>query len=307
MLSKTELENTYGSITNDTSSSNKSFGLTLMNEIIRQICSDHAWDFLEAHTNISTVASTQFYDLPNDYLKLIAVEVTIGSTQYVPLECPNRRFWEMLNSNTSDTSDTPQYYFVWKGQIGFYPTPASSTSNAIGLSYRKKVVDLSMADYTTGTVDIITNGSGAVTGAGTTWTAPMIDRYLRVTQSDTATAAGDHQWYKISAVGSTTTLTLDKNYEGTSLTTGAGAAYTIGEMPILPEAFHMLPVYYAAMTYFATKNVDSGRFKKFQELYTNAYVQLRKDHGRKSSNVVVVDEPPNVISPNLAPSGLAES
>ena len=100
---------------------------------------------------------------------------------------------------------------------------------------------------------------------------------------------------------------LDKNYEGTSLTTGASAAYTIGEMPILPEAFHMLPVYYAAMTYFATKNVDNKRFKHFQELYTNAYVQLRKDHGRKSSSVVVVDEPPAVLNSNLAPSGLTEA
>ena len=301
MLSKTELENTYASITNDTSTANKAFGLTLMNEIIRQICSDHAWDFLEAHTDISTVDSQQFYDLPNDYLKIIAVEMTIGSTQYVPLECPNRRFWEMLNSTKSVESDVPQYYFIWNGQIGFYPTPSSTTSDAIGLSYRKKVVDLSIADYETGTITTATNSDETITASGTTFVADMVDRYLRIDKP-----TGDHQWYKIETFTDTTHLELVKKYEGTSISSGS-ATYTIGEMPILPEAFHMLPVYYAAMTYFATKNVDNGRFKHFQELYVNAYTQLRKDHGRKSSNVVVVDEPPNVINPNLAPSGLAES
>ena len=57
--------------------------------------------------------------------------------------------------------------------------------------------------YEDGTADV-TQNSRAVTGSGTNWTSAMVGRYFRV--------EGKTDWYKIIAVGSTTSLTLDVPY-----------------------------------------------------------------------------------------------
>jgi predicted CXXCH cytochrome family protein len=70
--------------------------------------------------------------------------------------------------------------------------------------------------YTTGTAKF-TNGSPAVAGTGTTWTAQMVGMYL---QKDINSPA-----YRISAVGSATSLTLASAYTGA--TDAAAGAYAI--------------------------------------------------------------------------------
>lgn len=72
-----------------------------------------------------------------------------------------------------------------------------------------------IASYSTGTVTV-TNNSTAVTGSGTTWISNHVGGHIRV-------ADGDH-YYRISAVGSATTITLDTAYVGT---TASGATYEI--------------------------------------------------------------------------------
>ncbi len=72
------------------------------------------------------------------------------------------------------------------------------------------------AYYATGTARF-TNGSTAVTGTGTTWTAQMVGMYI---QKDISSPA-----YRISAFGSTTSLTLAAAYTGP--TDASAAAYVI--------------------------------------------------------------------------------
>lgn len=71
-----------------------------------------------------------------------------------------------------------------------------------------------VASYTTGTVSV-TNGSATVTGSGTTFTAAMVGRKFRVSGS---------AYYTIKTFTSTTSITLDQAYTGT---TASGSTYEI--------------------------------------------------------------------------------
>jgi len=76
--------------------------------------------------------------------------------------------------------------------------------------------------YTTGTL-AATNGSTAVTLTGGTWPATILPGWFLYIGS-AAPAQAIAGWYEITAVGSTTTLTLDRAYTGT---TGSGKAYML--------------------------------------------------------------------------------
>lgn len=70
-------------------------------------------------------------------------------------------------------------------------------------------------NYTTGTITA-TNGSNAITGSGTTFTAGMVGKAIRI--------GTDTKFYLVGSYSSATSITLNSNYTGT---TGAGKAYFI--------------------------------------------------------------------------------
>jgi hypothetical protein len=70
-----------------------------------------------------------------------------------------------------------------------------------------------VAPYETGTVDV-TNNSATVTGNSTVWTSAMVGRKIRV--------AGENAYYRIKTVGSTTSITLEVPYQGTTKTLALG-------------------------------------------------------------------------------------
>lgn len=297
MKSYTALRDLYGTLTNNDTSANKTLGDQLINDAYRLITSARDWDFLQRTKTDNTVASQQFYNLPADYDSLVNVTVTIGTTVYTPRECPSKVQWDILNATTSWTSNFPEWFFVFNGQLGFYPTPSSSTSGAITYTYRKRVRDLSSADYTTGNVSAITSGALAVTGSGTTWTAPMASRFIKFTPTDTANASGDGLWYEISSVGGATALTLTDAYLGSTIS--SNTAYTIGQMPLLPEPYQVLPVYKATEVYFTTINPELERAQMFKQQYEEYYSRLLADYGPKTTNVVIDTEPRYPNNPNL--------
>ena len=110
-----------------------------------------------------------------------------------------------------------------------YPFPtAAGTADYGTFYYVKRVVDMQYDDYTTGTVTL-TNASAVVTGASTTFTAAMVGRYIKGNL--------DARWYELSTFTSTTVMGLKKTFQGT---TASALAYTIGEMPLIPEEYHNL-------------------------------------------------------------------
>lgn len=299
MLTFTLMRNLWGNLVNNATSSALSVGDTLMSQSYKQLTSARDWDFLQRTKTASTVASQQFYNLPGDYDKLETCYVTIGDIIYTPKEAPSRSFWDRLNYSTTFTSDIPEWFFVFNGTLGFWPIPSASTSDAITYVYRKRVPDLNIADYTTGNISAITTATTAVTGSGSSWSTPMAGRYLRATATDTANGSGDGLWYEISSVGSATTITLVDAYLGQTISTNT--AYTIGQVPVLPEPYQVLPVYRAAQLYYMSIQPEAERADRYRLLYEELYANLLAEYGSKTSNVVLDRGYNPPLNPNLFP------
>jgi len=295
MLSYTGSRNLYADLTNNDSSSNLSFGDTLINEAIKFMLGDQAWYFLEAQATDTTVASQANYELPADFDKMNTVTITSGSTKYNPTPLKSRDDYDFMTESTQ-TSDIPQYYFIYDNTLYFWPTP-SSAGNTITMNYKKRVVDLSQADYTTGTITTATNGDETIVGDSTVWVAGMAGRYIRITAP-----TGDHKWYKIASVTNNTNLELDVPYVGTSIAAGS-ATYTIGEMSVIPEKYQIAPVYHAAATYWMTNN-ESGRASNFMEMFEQSRKSMKFEESKKTTNSVLNNVNKNVIrNPNLFING----
>lgn len=237
------------------------------------------------------VLSTAYMENPE------TVYVTVGNYRYSPIEVSTRIAWDKLNE-VQVSSNIPTHWFWWDEGVQLFPR--QTTSNVITFNARLKLKDLSLADYTTGTVDIVTNGSTTVTGSGTTWTTQMAGRWLQITPSNTANSGGDGYWYEIAQVTSATVLVLRKPYGGLSLTTGAAAAYTIGQASLIPEPHDFLPIYDALRVYFTSVDPEPNKAKLYTSLYQEGYLQLTRDWGTKIDVVLDrgIDDPP-MINPNF--------
>lgn len=265
-----------------------------VNDGIRYALGSHAWPFLEKTSTLASVASQQFYQLPYDYGQLISAITTIGTTQYVPIECPNREQWNILNTSTAITSDIPKYYIIFGNTIGFWPMPASN-AGTYTFTYKKAVKDLSISDYSTGTIVSVANGGIAVVGSGTTWAVSMAGRYLQIAESNTANK-GDGFWYQIASSASTTSITLTAPYGGTAISAGA-ATYTIGQMSVLPENYQSLPIWYATAEYWGTQR-EIQRYDYFRGKFDEGVKQMLEEFGQKSESAVIDNGPWRGWGPN---------
>lgn len=288
MKSYTTLRNLYGSLTNDTGATNLTLGDQLINDGIREFTGAVSGYYLYDDQDITMIADTQFYDLNNDFGKLRAVKKTIGSQIYTPTEINSLDRWNKLNQSVS-ASNIPDYFFILNNQIGFYPTP--SDTETVTVYYQKKFKDLSVADITTSTIATATNGSKNIVASGGL-VADMVGRYLRIT-----TPTGDGLWYKIDTFTDATHITIDKNYQGTSIAAGT-AACIIGEMPIIPEAYHIAPVQYAVAQYWQM-NGEPVRAREYERRYAELIARAKADINSLSTSPVLNDMPIQITNPNL--------
>lgn len=256
-----------------------------------------AIDITDTGTGTHTLSvNTIFQPLPYDMDLVESVTVKVSGTIHTPKPSPSADHFDKLRYSTYN-SDIPEWWFIDEGKIAVWPRSATA-GNVISVKGKIRVPDLRIADYSTGTVDIITNGSQKVTGSGTSWTKSMVGRWIRVTHTDTDASSGDGEWYEVIAVESSTILYLGRPYGGRSLTTGAAAAYIIGQMPLLPEAFHDLPEFYAAFRYW-TKEKDE-RKDEFKGLYIEGVKELFKAYSVNDLSMVIDDgEGGTNINPNL--------
>lgn len=288
MLTYTSRRNLFGDLCNNSSSATLTIADRLMNDSEKRIISAKDWPFLWRQYTKTTTASTQAINLPAYTSHPQSIYVTVGSYRYSPKEISNRSEWDKLNE-TVTTSDIPEYYFIYDGQLLLHPTPSSS-SNVVTFNARRIARDLNIADYTTGNITTVaTSGSTTtVTGSGTTWHTGMIGRYIRITDGDAAnTLSGDHIWYEIASVPSSTTLTLTRTYGGTAIS-GASASYTIGQVSLIPEPHNLLPVFDALNIYFTSIEPDSNKAQLYANKYENGYAQMVRDFGSKVD--VVLDD-----------------
>lgn len=274
----------------------------LINDHRRQILSAKQWWFLEKSFSYTTVAATQGTTLQGDIDRIVADPiVTIGTQRYQPRESPSINHWNDLNF-TSYQSDTPEWWIYLYGQLLLFPIP-SAGGKTVEFTAKQKVIDLSIADYTTGTITTATNASTAIVGSGTTWTAGMAGAWLQIAKGFAANL-GDGIWYQIGSVGSTTTISLSNKYGGTSIAAGS-ATYKIGQCSILPEQYASIPVYGALSEYFTSIEPNPTQAQLYAGMGTTLKKQMDAEQSNRSGGRVL-DEgiyQREQINPNLIVRG----
>jgi hypothetical protein len=277
MLTWSGLQLAYQNNTNDVSAANLTFGKVAMNRGYHKLVRAGNFDFPELRTALTSVDGTYVYTLPPQFSKIKEV-VWERTGQFYPLqEIGTLNQWDILYN--ADTKGDPQFYMPRKAVTGYntwelwlYPIPSES-SITIRVTYLRLVPDLSADDYTTGTITA-TNGSTAITGAGTTFTAAMVGRSIQLP---------DGLWYDIASFTSTTSIALTYAYQGT---TTAGATYTIGQIPLIPHPHHDAIYAYAVAEYYQKRRElnDAGYWRGVYEL---AKKELETDRLNRTTSQVI--------------------
>ena len=274
----------FGQLTNNPDASNLALGDILINESARYIINSASWPFLEKTKTELTVLGQQFYDLPSDFDKIIGVTLLNGTVLYTLEEITSRGQWDYLNTSTATQSNIPSHFYIFDGQFGIYPKPSVSNLT-LTIIYQRTNKDLSIGDYTTGTITTATNGSTAIVGGSTAWTTKMNGMWLTITDS-LADNTGDGFWYQIDSVQDANHLTLTSKYNGVSIATGT-APYIIGQTSIIPEEFQILPIYRAAQIYYTSIQPETARAQLYGKLYDEGMKRMFDDLGSKSSSPVL--------------------
>lgn len=311
METYTSLLSTYQGWT-DSSSENQTNGTGYINDSIRTICNLQGGKlrFLETTKDMVTVASQEGYQIPNKFRKLIDMYVYSGSgastdSLYTPEMVFDPVRWKQIKQARLGEADVPEFAYVENTKFYLNPTPATS-GHKITLRGRLNVRDISIADYTTGTIVSVANQGTAVVGSGTTWTADMVGRYIQIGQT-TAANGGDGFWYEIGGYTSSTAITLTKPYEGTAIVAGS-ATYTIGQVPPIPEAYQAAILYRAAATYWEDKSemekakrfwlrYDGGNEAGYSQTYGGLIGQMLENEGETEEGAYI---PPFGSNRNVA-------
>lgn len=295
MRTTTSYTNDFTNLTNNTSTANATLGLRLSNDALRYLTG--VFFFNEATYTVpgGTVAGQAGYTLPFNNKQVINTTVLVGSVLWQPVECATKKQYDALNV-IQFSNDFPQFYYIYNNQLLLWPTPATN-ANVITINYKRRIRDLSVVDYTTGTVTV-TNGSTSVTGSGTAWTKNMANRWLNVPLTSSDTTTGDDEWYQIASVTNATTLVLNNQYQGGTATSVA-SGYTIGEVPILPEDYQDLPLYRAMYVYFTSINHNKDKATYWKGLYDEGYKRLDAEFGSKTASVGLTPQNYPVVNPNL--------
>lgn len=299
MISVTKLQSMYGALSQNNTDENLALGLQIMNQEQRYLLQKFFSN--EGSFTDKTVAQQQYYKAPPNYSKLKTITITIGNLTWTLTEILTRQEWDRLNVFPY-YSDIPVNYFIYPAgdrgvKIGIWPIPSNS-DNTITFNYKYRIPDLSLADYTTGTLSVTTNTT-AVTGSGTTWTTTantgLESRWLQISPTK-----GDNLWYQIASVNSATSLTLYAPYQGITVSSGT---YTIGQMPILMEDFHDMLVYKALVFYFSSIVDNPQKATEYQNQYNLKLDMLNQYAGTTSIDVNLRHKPlsrnPNLYQQNI--------
>lgn len=295
----TDLLNYAAKLSLNTSSQNLDLLKPILNDRYKRLIQKYYSN--EASTTIVTVSQQQFYNLPFDYSKNKTDTITTGQLKWTPTEVLSRADWDKLNVFPY-YADFPSNFFIWNGQLGFWPIP-STAGNTITYNYKRRVTDLSLTDYTTGTVSA-TNDSTTITGSSTGFVANylpsagsvlLLNLWIKITPP-----SGDGNWYQISSLDNATSLTLTNAYAGGST---SGASFTIGQMPVLLEDFHELIVFDTLRTYFSTVVDNPTKKKEFTEAFEEGIAKMDEYLADKTVNVNLRSYI-NTQNPNIFPQSI---
>jgi hypothetical protein len=311
MKTFTGLRNLYSSTINNTQTATLTLGDQFINDSVKTICNLQGGKlrFLESTSNMYTVANQETYQIPNKYRKLIDMYIYSGSgstnnTIYSPEMVFDPLRWKRILQYRLGSQSVPYFVYIENTSYKIQPIP-STTGNLIVLRGRLRVNDLTIADYTTGTIVSVANQGVDIVGSGTTWTQDMIGRYIQITQTSAANG-GDGYWYEIGGWTDATHISLVKPYEGTDIVAGS-AAYTIGQVPIVPEAYQPAINYRAVALYWQQQGelaraktywmmYDGGKEAGYSDNYGGLILEMLENEGETEEGSYI---PPFGTSANI--------
>jgi len=194
-----------------------------INDSIRTMCNLQGGKlrFLEATKDIYTVANQEAYQIPNGFRKLIDMYVYSGSgsstnTVYAPEMVFDPIRWKNIIQYRLGSQDVPYFTYVEDTRFLMQPIPQTD-GNLIRLRGRLQTRDLTIADYTTGTVTTVPYT--------TTFTAIVAAAAISATlSSNWSLTTGSYQ-IKFSN-NEVRTVTLTNGSDAAAWTTGLTAAAT---------------------------------------------------------------------------------
>lgn len=146
-LTYTQSRNLYGTLTNNSTTGNLTLGDTLIWQFTLELVHKYPFIFGERTFTLQTYPSVQFTQLPLPLRKVNTVQVLVGSFLWPVTEVGSLTEWNNINLVSTVTSDVPQYFFYYNGQLGLYPTPATGY-NTLYVKGQLDVTNLSVADVT---------------------------------------------------------------------------------------------------------------------------------------------------------------
>lgn len=251
MKTFTTLRNTTAKYCNVSTSDTAKMALidANINDSIRTMCNLQGGKlrFLEATKDMYTVADQQSYQIPNGFRKLIDIMIFSDagtdpdsrSTIYSPEMIFDPTKWKLVQQYRLGTADTPYFTYVENQKFYITPTPATD-GHLMRLRGRLQTRDLTIADYTTGSVvsvpltaaftAILADGavSGTLTGA---WALPTgtyqikfsNGEYRAATFTNSSTAV---TWETAITSAATASITVNAS-NGGSIVTGATTVWTL--------------------------------------------------------------------------------
>lgn len=235
--------------------------------------------YTRAEKVANLVEEQQYYQMPEDANRISGV-VVLNNGQAFPLEqVQSEEMWRRLNIVPSNTVNVPSYYFIrGDDEIGIWPIPTDDVEEGLQIWYEPKQVDMTQADFTTGTVTV-TNGDTTVTHSGSGFTQQMVGRYLQITNGN------DGNWYQIASFISTSVVELGNVYQGIG---GAAQTFLIGEVPDMPEEYQPALINYACARYYRRKG-DKDMSNNYMADFEVEFTKAKEDYGNKTTGVIIDD------------------
>lgn len=274
MITNTQLLDKFERYTRNDSAVNREYGQDIMNQLRRQKAAGYDWMFLEKTYRQPTTQGESRYLLRADVQKVRSMSYAYDDT-FNPLEEINSiDEYERLVYPTYE--GVPSYFYIQNRHFELIATP-QSTGDEVVINYKKKIIDLTEEDTTTGTVDVV-NDSEIVSGTGTAWNQGHVGQYILLP---------DGNWYEVVAVAGANALTIDQPYIGT---TDTSQAYRIGQVEIFPDGFEYLTLYIALADYFA--GVDGGLNESTNWLNRAIDLEqrMKDEYRQKTTSVGIGDE-----------------
>lgn len=225
------------------------------------------------------IQGQQFYTFPEDMVRVTTVKSTNGAFVYPVIMIDSEEVWNRVNLVPAMTVGIPTHGFIrGRNEIGLYPVPGSNVVGGLVVSYEPRLKDMSLDDVTP-TITVTNNQNTVVAATGTPFTANMVGMWLQVTDGS------DGNWYQIVGFTDTTHITLENVYQGP---TKASVASIIGQVPDIPEDYHLGLVYYAAYNYYL-KRKEQAQAAGFKSLYEDLLKQYKENYAAKTTGLVQSD------------------